>query len=250
MGAVCNGIALHGGLRPYCGTFLVFSDYMRPSIRLAALMGLPVVYVFTHDSVFVGEDGPTHQPVEHLAALRTIPNLWVLRPGDGQETAEAWKMALERTEGPTALALTRQNLTVYAKDDPKWKANLRHGAYLVSEADGAPEAVMIATGSEVNLALESKRALGDAAGKVRVVSMISRELFLNAPQKYRDSLLPPGSRRVVLEAGVPFGWGDIAGADATTVSLDRFGESAPAGKIAQHLGLNADAVAAKVRPLL
>ena len=250
MGAICNGLVLHGGLRPYCGTFLVFSDYMRPAVRLAAIMGLPVIYVFTHDSVFVGEDGPTHQPVEHLAALRAIPNLVVLRPGDAQETAAAWKMALLRTAGPTALALTRQNLTVYAKDDPQWRENLRHGAYLVADSDGPPALVLVATGSEVNLALETKQALGAAGGKVRVVSMISRELFLAAPPEYRSRLLPPDARRAVLEAGVSYGWGDIAGTEFVFVGVDRFGESAPAGKIAEHLGLNAVAAAAKLKPLL
>jgi transketolase len=250
MGAVCNGLALHGGLRPYCGTFLVFSDYMRPSIRLAAIMGLPVIYVFTHDSVFVGEDGPTHQPVEHLAALRVIPNLVVLRPGDAQETAEGWKLALERTDGPTALALTRQNLTVYPKADRQWRDHLRRGAYLVSDSEGAPAVVLVATGSEVNLALDAKQALGDAGAGIRVVSMISRELYLSAPGEYRDGLIPPGSRRVVLEAGVPFGWGDVVGTEALYVSVMRFGESAPAGRIAEHLGLNAAAVAGRIKSLL
>ena len=250
MGAVCNGLALHGGFRPYCGTFLVFSDYMRPPVRLAALMGLPVVYVFTHDSVFVGEDGPTHQPVEHLAALRVIPNLLVLRPGDAQETAAAWKMALGRADGPTALALTRQNLEVYPKADAGWQDNLRYGAYVVSDAQDAPGLVLIATGSEVNLALETKKALGGAAARVRVVSMMSRELFLQAPAEYRAQVLPAGTRRAVLEAGVSYGWGDIAGPEAVMVCLDRFGESAPAGKIAEHLGLNAAAVAARLKGLV
>ncbi|MBN1834862.1 MAG: transketolase [Spirochaetales bacterium] len=250
MGAICNGLALHGGLRAYCGTFLVFSDYMRPSVRLAALMGLPVVYVYTHDSVFVGEDGPTHQPVEHLAALRVIPNLVVLRPGDAQETAEAWRIALGRSDGPTALALTRQNLEVYAKDDPRWQQNLRHGAYVVSDSQGSPSLVAVATGSEVNLALEAKKALGPTGAGMRVVSMMSRELFLQAPEEYQSRLLPAGSARAVLEAGVSYGWGDVVGPGATLVCVDRFGESAPAGKIAEHLGLTAPAVAARLKPLL
>ena len=250
MGAILNGMALYGSLLPYGGTFLVFSDYMRPSVRLAALMGLPVVYVYTHDSVFVGEDGPTHQPVEHLAALRVIPNLVVLRPGDAQETAEAWRIALGRPDGPTALALTRQNLEVYAKDDPRWQQNLRHGAYVVSDSQGPPSLVAVATGSEVNLALEAKKALGPTGAGMRVVSMMSRELFLQAPEEYQSRLLPAGSARAVLEAGVSYGWGDVVGPGATLVCVDRFGESAPAGKIAEHLGLTAPAVAARLKPLL
>jgi len=252
MGGIVNGMALHGGLRPYCATFMVFSDYMRPSIRLAALMGLPVIYVFTHDSVFVGEDGPTHEPVEHLAALRAIPNLLVLRPADAQETARAWRLALERTEGPTALALTRQNLTVFAKADSKWAENFAYGAYTASEAaSGAePELVLVATGSEVNLALEAKAALGSAGENTRVVSMPSRELFLQAPEEYRRKLVPDSSRRVLLESGVSQGWASVVGKDALLVTIDRYGESAPAAKIAEQLGFTAAAVAGRLKALL
>lgn len=250
MGAIANGMALHGGLRPYCATFLVFSDYMRPSIRLAALMGLPVIYVFTHDSVFVGEDGPTHEPVEQLAALRVIPNLLVLRPADAQETAQAWRMALERSDGPTALALTRQNLTVFAKDDKKWQAHCAYGAYIASDSGGVPELVLVATGSEVNLALDVKALLGNAGEKIRVVSMPSRELFLSSPVEYRKKLIPDCAARVVLEAGVSYGWAEVGGADALMVAIDRFGESAPAAKIAEHLGFTAEAVAERIKPLL
>jgi len=252
MGGIVNGIALHGGLRPYCATFMVFSDYMRPSIRLAALMGLPVIYVFTHDSVFVGEDGPTHEPVEHLAALRAIPNLLVLRPADAEETAHAWRMALERTDGPTALALTRQNLTVFGKADSKWVQHCAYGAYIASEAaSGAePELVLVATGSEVNLALEVKAALGNAGQKTRVVSMPSRELFLRAPQEYRKSLIPDSSRRVLLESGISQGWAAVVGRDALLVTIDRFGESAPAAKIAEHLGFTVQAAAERIKTLI
>ena len=252
MGGIVNGMALHGGLRPYCATFLVFSDYMRPSIRLAALMRLPVIYVFTHDSVFVGEDGPTHEPVEHLAALRAIPNLLVLRPADAQETAQAWRTALERTDGPTALALTRQNLAVFGKADRRWSDHFTYGAYAASEAaSGAePELVIVATGSEVNLALETKAALGSAGQKVRVVSMPSRELFLKAPEEYRKSLIPDSSLRVLLESGISQGWAAVVGKDALLVTIDRFGESAPAARIAEHFGFTATAVAQRINALL
>ena len=252
MGGIVNGMVLHGGLRPYCATFMVFSDYMRPSIRLAALMGLPVIYVFTHDSVFVGEDGPTHEPVEHLAALRAIPNLLVLRPADAQETARAWRLALERTEGPTALALTRQNLTVFAKADSKWSEHFAYGAYTASEAaSGAePQLVLVATGSEVNLALQAKAALGSAGENTRVVSMPSRELFLQAPEEYRRKLVPDSSKRVLLESGISQGWASVVGRDALLVTIDRYGESAPAAKIAEHLGFTAEAVAGRLKALL
>ncbi|MCL2271043.1 MAG: transketolase, partial [Treponema sp.] len=185
MAAICNGIALHGGLRSYCSTFMVFSDYLRPAIRLSALMRQPVIYVLTHDSIFVGEDGPTHQPVEHLAALRVIPDLRVLRPGDAEETAEAWAMAMEHAEGPCVLALSRQNITVFPKADPDWKNTIRTGAYIVKQApasngcaDGNPDIVIIATGSEVGIALEAAAQAGKA---VRVVSMICKELFESQP---------------------------------------------------------------------
>jgi transketolase len=252
MGGIANGIALHGGLRPYCATFLVFSDYMRPSIRLAALMGLPVIYVFTHDSVFLGEDGPTHEPVEHLAALRAIPNLLVLRPADAQETAQSWRMALERTDGPTALALTRQNLTVFAKSDGEWTAHCAYGAYTASESEskGDPELVLVATGSEVNLALEAKEALGSMGRKARVVSMPSRELFMRSPEEYRRSLIPESALGVVLESGVSQGWTDVVGSGALLITIDRFGESAPAAVIAEHFGFTAPAVAKRIKDRL
>jgi len=249
MGGIVNGMALHGGLLPYCATFMVFSDYMRPSIRLAALMQLPVIYVFTHDSVFVGEDGPTHEPVEHLAALRAIPNLLVLRPADAEETVQAWRMALERTDGPTALALTRQNLTVFSKGDSKWAEHCAYGAYIASEtaSGGDPQLVLVATGSEVNLALEVRAALGSAGEKARVVSMPCRELFLRAPQEYRRSLIPDSALVVLLESGISQGWAAVVGRDAEMVTIERFGESAPAAKIAEHLGFTAQAVAQRIK---
>ena len=193
MGGIMNGIAYHGGLRPFCATFLVFSDYMRPSIRLAAIARLPVIYVFTHDSVFVGEDGPTHEPVEHLAALRAIPNLFVLRPGDAEETELAWRIAYERHDGPTVLALTRQGIAVYPKADSAWRTTIRRGAYVAKDCDGVPDVVVIATGSEVSVAIQAAAELTDR--KVRVVSMLSRELFLAQPADFRLSLVPPAARK-------------------------------------------------------
>ena len=241
MAAICNGIVLHGGFRSFCATFMVFSDYLRPALRLSALMKLPVIYVLTHDSIFVGEDGPTHQPIEHLASLRVMPNLRVFRPADAEETVEAWAMAMERTDGPTALALSRQNLTVFPKADPDWKHTIRTGAYIVKQADGTPDAVIIATGSEVGLALE---AAGKAAGKkLRVVSMISRELFESQSAPIRDAIAPPGVRVIVCEAGVASGWERWAKPE-DILSIERFGESGPAAKAAEHLGMTSDALAA------
>jgi transketolase len=242
MAAIANGISLHGGLRSYCATFMVFSDYLRPALRLSALIKQPVIYVFTHDSIYVGEDGPTHQPVEHLASLRAIPNVRVLRPADPEETSEAWAMALERKDGPVALALTRQNTAVFPKDDPDWRNTIRTGAYVVKKAD-KPEVVVLATGSEVGLAIE---AAGLAGKKVQVVSMISRELFESQPEAVRNSIVPPGVRTVVCEAGVSMGWerwaksGDI-------LAINRFGESGPADKVAGHLGFTAGALAAIIK---
>ena len=248
MGGICNGIAYHGGLRPFCATFLVFSDYMRPSVRLAAIAKLPVIYVFTHDSVFVGEDGPTHEPVEHLAALRAIPNLFVLRPGDAEETELAWRIAYERHDGPTALALTRQGITVYPKADGAWRTTIRKGAYVAKDCDGAPDVVIIATGSEVSVAIAAAAELTDR--KVRVVSMLSRELFLKQPADFRHALVPPAVRKVTFEAGVSFGWkGPFDDDSVVTVSIDRFGESGQYQKIAEHLGITAAALVKRIREL-
>jgi transketolase len=245
MGGITNGLALHGGLRPFCATFLVFSDYMRPSIRLASLMKQPVIYVFTHDSIFVGEDGPTHQPVEHLASLRIIPGLTVLRPGDAQETAIAWSMALTKDDGPVALALTRQNLPVYEKSDSDWMHTITRGAYVVKECNGTPEIVVVATGSEVSLALEAAEKVSDK--KIRVVSMLSRELFLAQDQTFRRSILPEGVRVVTTEAGVSCGWDRFASSPEDMLHIDRFGESGPAKDVANHFGFTADALAEILR---
>ncbi len=247
MGGICNGIAYHGGLRPFCATFLVFSDYMRPSVRLAAIARLPVIYVFTHDSVFVGEDGPTHEPVEHLAALRAIPNLFVLRPGDAEETELAWRIAYERHDGPTVLALTRQGIAVYPKADPAWRTTIRKGAYIAKDCDGAPDVVIISTGSEVSVSIAAAAELTDR--KVRVVSMLSRELFLKQSADFRASLVPAGARKVTFEAGVSFGWKSPFDDSTVCVSIDRFGESGPYQKIAEHLGITAAALVKRVREL-
>jgi transketolase len=223
---------------------MVFSDYLRPALRLSALMKQPVIYVLTHDSIFVGEDGPTHQPVEHLAALRAIPNVRVLRPADAEETAEAWAMAMERTDGPIVLALTRQNTVVFAKEDPEWKDKIRTGAYIVKKpADlrsaGSLDAVLIATGSEVNLALEAAALSGK---NVQVVSMISRELFEAQSEAVRNGVVPAGVRTVVCEAGVRHGWERWAKPE-DIFSIDRFGESGPLDKVGEHLGFTAKALA-------
>jgi transketolase len=246
MAAISNGIQLHGGLRAFCATFMVFADYLRPALRLSALMKQPVIYVFTHDSIFVGEDGPTHQPVEHLAALRVIPNVRLLRPADAEETAEAWAMAMDRRDGPTALALSRQNIAVFPKEDPEWKNTIRTGAYIVKKAPGGkPDAVIIATGSEVGLALEAAALAAQAGKKAQVVSMISRELFEAQPRPIQESIVPPGVRVICCEAGVRSGWERWAKPE-DILSIDRFGESGPAGKVAEILGLTAGALAALI----
>ncbi|GHU97431.1 transketolase [Spirochaetia bacterium] len=242
MAAISNGIQLHGGLRAFCATFMVFADYLRPALRLSALMRQPVIYVLTHDSIFVGEDGPTHQPVETLASLRAIPNVRVLRPGDPEETAEAWALALERQDGPTALALTRQNLTVYPKDDPDWRRTFKIGAYIAKKA-AKPDVVVIATGSEVGLALE---AAAQISGKqIQVVSMVSRELFESQPKAVREAIVPPNVRVVTAEAGIKTGWERWAKPE-DILSIDRFGESGPAAKVAEELGFTASALAALI----
>lgn len=240
MGGVANGIALHGGLRTFCATFLVFADYMRPPIRLASIMKLPVTYVFTHDSIYVGEDGPTHQPVEHLASLRIIPGMTVLRPGDPEETNEAWRLAVEKGDGPVALALTRQNLAVYAKADKNWKANFKKGAYIVKDVDGIPDVVLVATGSEVNLALEAAEKSGK---KVKIVSMPSRETFVKQDAAFRKQILNEGVKTVVAEVGVVDGWEGIATDREHVLCMDSFGESGPAKDVATHFGFTAERLA-------
>lgn len=249
MGAVLNGLSLHGGLRPFGGTFLVFADYMRPAIRLAALMAQPVIYVFTHDSIGVGEDGPTHQPVEHLAALRATPNLLVIRPADANETVEAWKVALEHTEGPTALILSRQKLPVLDRQRYAPATLLRYGAYVLAEADGgAPHVLLLASGSEVQVALAAREVLAAEGIRARVISFPSWELFERQPAAYRDLVLPREVRaRVAIEAAAPLGWCRYVGDAGVTLGLTRFGASAPGERVMAELGFTPQHVARLAR---
>jgi transketolase len=251
MGAIANGLALSGLLRPFVGTFLIFSDYMRPAIRLAALMRQPVIYVFTHDSIFLGEDGPTHQPVSQLASLRAIPGLVVLRPADAVETAAAWRVALERRDGPTALVLTRQKLPTLAETAERAAEGVARGAYLAWESEaGDPELLLLATGSEVAPTLAAARRLAGAGRRVRVVSMPSWELFARQAPEYREALLPAGPPRMAVEAGTSFGWERWVGAGGATHCLDRFGASAPAESLVDAFGFGAEAVAEHASRLL
>ncbi|MCE2389936.1 MAG: transketolase [Proteobacteria bacterium] len=249
MGAIANGLALHGGLRPYTGTFLVFSDYMRPAIRLAALMRQPVIYVFTHDSIFVGEDGPTHQPVEQVAALRAIPNLEVWRPGDAAEAAAAWQAALRRDSGPTALILTRQAVPPIRADGIA--AGAERGGYVVhSESGGPAELVIAATGSEVSISLEAARALEDQGRRVRVVSLPCLERFRDQDSDYRERVLPTGVRRLVVEAGVELGIATLLQPGDRFHGMSGFGASAPWKDLAQEFGFTGERVAGIARELL
>jgi transketolase len=247
MGAILNGLALHGGFRPYGSTFLVFADYMRPSVRLAALMGQPVIYVFTHDSIFVGEDGPTHQPVEHAASLRIIPGLTVLRPADANETAAAWRTTIEHRDGPVALLLSRQKLPILPGVDARGVAR---GGYVIAGA-AEPHVILIASGSEVEQALGAREILAGEGIAARVVSMPSWELFEAQSQDYRDSILPPEvTARVAIEAGVSTGWERYVGIEGEIIALNRFGASAPSAVLAEKWGFTANAIAARVRAYL
>jgi transketolase len=246
MGSILNGIALHGGTRPYGGTFLTFSDYMRPAVRLAALMQLPVTYVWTHDSIGLGEDGPTHQPVEHLAALRAIPGLDVVRPADANETTAAWKAILEHTDRPTGLILTRQNVPTYPRgtDGFATTENVAKGGYTLLDTDGEPDVVLIGTGSEVQLAVEARKQLAAKGIKARVVSMVSREWFDEQDSAYRDSVIPPQVRpRVSVEAAIAQGWREIVGDAGRIISLEHFGASADYKTLYREFGITAEAVA-------
>jgi transketolase len=253
MAAALNGMALHGGLIPYGGTFLVFSDYMKPAIRLAAMMGLRVIYVFTHDSIGLGEDGPTHQPVEHLAALRAVPNLRVFRPADANETAAAWKAAVEHRDGPTALALTRQNVPTLNIAPEILAAGVPRGGYVAADGDGDgnPEVILIGTGSEVSIALAAASLLAADGVQTRVVSMPCCELFAAQEQAYRDAVLPPAvTCRVAVEAGVTLGWERFTGDGGAVIGIDRFGASAPYQELYRRFGLTPKAVAKRARELL
>ncbi|MBN1499362.1 MAG: transketolase [Spirochaetes bacterium] len=237
MGGIANGMLIHGGLRTYCATFLVFSDYMRAPVRLASLMNIPQIFVFTHDSIFVGEDGPTHQPIEHVESLRIIPGMLVLRPGDAQETAEAWKFLLNEKKRAGVILLTRQNLEVFEKSDKNWKDNIKKGAYIVQDGGSDPDTVVFATGSEVNMAI---KAASMTDKKVRIISVLSRELFFS-DTKYVDQLVPAKCRKVSVEAGVTTGWGRYTDEQ---FGIDRFGLCGPAEEVAEALGFTAKKLAA------
>ena len=241
MAGIMNGLALHGGIIPYGGTFLIFSDYMRPSQRLASIMHQRVIYVFTHDSIGLGEDGPTHQPIEQLTALRAIPGFTMIRPADATETAEAWRFAVKHKTGPVALALTRQKLGFIDREKHGAAAGLAKGAYVLADApNGAPDVVLISSGSEVALILEAYTKLTDQGVRARAVSMPSHELFAAQPAEYRDSVLPPGTKRVAIEAAHPMSWYRWVGSDGVVLGIDRFGASAPYADIYKGLGLTVD----------
>ena len=252
MGGIANGIAYHGGFIPYDATFLTFSDYMRGAVRLSALAGLHVIDVWTHDSVGLGEDGPTHQPVEHYAALRAIPNLWFVRPGDANETSAAWAMAIERGDGPIALALTRQKIPTLPGTSELARAGVRRGGYVLREASGGtPQLILIGTGSELQLAFAAAATLEGEGIPTRVVSLPCWERFDDQDQSYRDEVLPPAVRkRVSVEIGVSLGWERWVGDEGAIIGLDHFGASAPAGTIFEHFGFTADHVADVARKVV
>ncbi len=246
MTAIGNGVMLHGGLRAYIATFFVFSDYMKPMARLSALMGLPLTYVLTHDSIGVGEDGPTHEPVEQLAMLRSIPNFHVFRPCDSVETAAAWYSAVTSQHTPTALVLSRQNLPAVEGT----KRDALRGGYVLSDCEGTPEVILMATGSEVSLALEAKKVLEAEGRRIRVVSMPCMELFCQQTDEYRESVLPRSvTKRVAIEAGSAFGWGSFVGLDGACVAMEGFGASGPSGELFARFGFTADHVVDTVRSL-
>ncbi|MFP5374733.1 MAG: transketolase-like TK C-terminal-containing protein, partial [Gammaproteobacteria bacterium] len=246
MTAISNGLALHGGFIPYDATFLVFSDYARNAVRMSALMGVRAIHVYTHDSIGLGEDGPTHQPIEHLASLRYIPHNDVWRPCDAVESAVAWKAAIQRADGPSCLVFSRQNLDHQPRDGQQVAAIAR-GGYVLRDSKGEPEVILIATGSEVGLAMQAAAQLGDG---VRVVSMPSTDVFDRQDSAYRESVLPRACRRrVAIEAGVSDFWRKYVGLDGAVVGIDRFGASAPAGKLFPHFGFTVEAVVEAARSL-
>jgi transketolase len=252
MGAILNGLALHRGVRPVGSTFLIFSDYMRPPIRLAALCDLPVIYVFTHDSIGLGEDGPTHQPIEQLAALRAVPNLVVIRPADATETVEAWRMAILSRSGPVALVLTRQKVPVIDRTKYAPANGVRLGGYVLADArDGKPTIVLLASGSEVDLTLGAYERLAAEGIAARVVSVPSMELFARQPQEYRDAVLPPAvPARLAVEAAAPQPWYRWVGDHGMVMGIERFGASAPYQRIYQEFGLTVENVVRRAKELL
>ena len=239
MSAAVNGMALHGGVIPFGATFFVFTDYMRPALRLAALMKAPSIFVMTHDSIGLGEDGPTHQPIEHLASIRAMPNVLVLRPGDANEVSQAWKAAIENANGPTVLVLTRQNIPTYERTEANAASLLAKGAYVFADSEkDTPDAILIGTGSELSLAVEAKAELKAKGVDARVVSMPSWELFEKQSAEYKESVLPKSvTNRVSVEAGSTFGWGKYVGSEGTSIGVDTFGESAPIEELYEHFGI-------------
>ncbi|MCZ6747260.1 MAG: transketolase, partial [Acidobacteria bacterium] len=252
MGALMNGMSLHGGLRPFAATFLIFSDYARPAIRMAALSRLPVIWVFTHDSIGLGEDGPTHQPVEHLASLRAMPNLHVIRPADANETAAAWRVALTRRDGPTALVLSRQKLPLLEGEGSTPAGGLARGAYILAEAEGgSPDLILMASGSEVALVLAARDLLQDDGIPTRVVSFPCWELFAGQPESYREEVLPSAvTARLAVEAGASLGWDRWVGWAGACVTLDRFGASAPGPVLFEKFGFVPGRIVSRARELL
>ena len=251
MGAIANGMSLHGGTIPYTATFLIFSDYMRPPMRLAALMGLRVVYIFTHDSIGLGEDGPTHQPIEQLLGMRGVPNLVVLRPADATENVEAWKVAMERTNGPTVMVLSRQALPVLNRDELAPASGVQKGGYVLWEHSPNPEVILMGTGSELHIAFEAGKTLSESGVSARVVSLPSWELFDAQPREYRDSVLPPDVRaRISIEAATPVGWERYVGLDGVVVGIPHFGASAPASVLYEKFGLTAQHLVDEARRLV
>jgi transketolase len=251
MGAIMNGMALHGGLIPFGGTFLIFSDYMRPAIRLAALMKQQVIYIYTHDSIGLGEDGPTHQPVEQLSALRAIPGLTLIRPADATETAEAWKVAIRHRHGPVCLVLTRQKLGYIDRKEFASAEGVAKGGYVLAEAaGGAPQVVLLSSGSEVALIMAAREKLAAAGVRARVVSLASHELFAEQPQEYRDSVLPKGIPRVSIEAAHTMSWYRWVGSDGVVMGIDRYGASAPYETVYSELGLTVEKVVTAARGLV
>ncbi len=252
MVACCSGMALHGGIRPYAATFFIFTDYARPAIRLSALMELPVIYVMTHDSIAVGEDGPTHQPIEHLASLRAMPDLHIIRPADANEVAFAWRAAMERTEGPTMLVLTRQGLPIFDRNEMASAEELYKGAYVLSrEKSGAADIILMASGSEVSLIMEAQETLAKEGIDARVVSMPCWELFLKQPQEYHDEVIPPEVKaRLAVEAGVPLGWHQWVGDGGDIIGINKFGASAPASENYKQYGFTVENVTQRAKKLI
>jgi transketolase len=250
MGSIQNGMAYYGGIIPYTATFLAFLDYMRPPVRLAALGKLHAIYVFTHDSFFVGEDGPTHQPVEHVASARAIPNLNVIRPADAEETREAWLAAIARAKGPTMLSLTRQDLPIIAREPGRGAENLHKGAYIVKDAAGKPDIVILASGSEVHISLAAAEELSSKGIKARVVSFPCWELFDEQPSSYRMEVLSHGTPKAIVEAGIRMGWEKYAGPHALYITMETFGTSAPAKVLAEQFGFTKDSIVKKITEFL